>query len=70
MLTISQIILEDNNSLGVLSSTENELVVNLQKILAREQLRQVSYEEAIEVSEALISFFELLAQPKEATDEQ
>lgn len=70
MLTLSQTAPEDNNTLGVLPSTENELIVKLQKILVREQLRQVSYGEAVEVGESLVSFFELLAQPKEPDNEQ
>ena len=37
----------------------------LRRILEQEQLREVKYNEAFEVGESLVAFFELLAKPIE-----
>ena len=42
------------------STTENERIEVLRQILAKEQERDVSYEEAYEVGESLLCFFQAL----------
>lgn len=42
--------------------TEDNQIESLRLILEREQCRAVTYEEAQEVGDSLINFFELLAQ--------
>jgi hypothetical protein len=43
-------------------SKTNERINALRFILEREQGREVSYSEAVEVGETLLSFFEVLAE--------
>ena len=50
-------------------SEQGDEVEALRLILEQEQHRPVTYEEAFEVAESLISFFEVLADGEESTDE-
>lgn len=47
---------------GSNQTATTEAIESLRLILEREQSRQVPYEEALEVGESLISFFELLSE--------
>lgn len=50
---------------GTKTSPISEDIELLRDILERQQSRPVPYEEAVEVSESLIIFFEVLAQVNE-----
>jgi hypothetical protein len=47
---------------GKKQSVQDERVKSLRLILEREQGRPVSYDEALEVGDALVSFFGVLAE--------
>lgn len=42
---------------------ESERVDLLRRILAKQQRRDISYEEAADIAESLMGFFEVLAEP-------
>jgi hypothetical protein len=46
---------------GINQPNETDRIESLRLILEQEQRRSVSYEEALDVGETLISFFEVLA---------
>jgi hypothetical protein len=47
---------------GIRQSAQDERVESLRLILERSQCRPVAYEEARELGESLISFYEVLAE--------
>lgn len=51
-------------------SSESERIERLRVILEQEQGRPVPYSEALEVGESLISFYEVLADDTESTNQE
>jgi hypothetical protein len=54
---------------GNTQSSESERIERLRMILEQEQGRPVTYGEALEVGESLISFYEVLADDTEPTNQ-
>ena len=55
---------------GNTQSLESDRIERLRAILEQEQGRSVLYSEALEVGESLISFYEVLADDTEATNQE